>query len=80
MQQLTLDKTDPDVAALIGSWQNGQSYRVTLDITQQSSDASKAVFDVEQIETADEPELDEPESPMMERPKPASYSVAPESY
>jgi len=54
--QLTLDRSDPGVDELVAGWANGQSYRVTLDITQTASDPKMATFDVTSVESEEEPE------------------------
>lgn len=56
MNALTLDKTNPDIAAAIAGWQDGGEYNVSLVIRQTKSDPAMATFEVVDVQVEEAPE------------------------
>lgn len=53
--QLNLDRSDAGVDELVSKWEDGKSYRVTLDITQSKSSPSMNTFEVTSVTDESEP-------------------------
>lgn len=76
MNSLMLDKTNPEIAAAIGSWQDGQQYNVSLVIKQVKSDPASATFDVVDVEVEGEPAEESPMPGMMAGEKNVAPAVS----
>lgn len=71
MTEITLDKSDPAVSQLIGGWQDGQTYYLTLK--QVKTDGTKVVFQATDETQEEDSEPDESEEPVTDK-EPASDS------
>lgn len=60
MTDITLDKSDPAVAQLIGSWQDGQTYYIQLK--QVKTDGTKVTFQATDETEEEDAEPDEGET------------------
>lgn len=68
--QLNLDRSDPGVDELCAGWEDGGSYRCTINITQVKSSPSMNTFDVTEImpeETTNDTDT-APQEPAPEAP------------
>ena len=80
---LLLDRSIPEVDALVKNWKDGGVYKVELSIRQLNSDDKRATFDVAEIIDLEGPEVEpEEEAPAekearmpmkMGMPKPSAY-------
>lgn len=58
MAEITLDKSDPEVADMVDGWQDGGKYE--LKVTQITSDDTTITLSMDSAEPAEEPAAEEP--------------------
>lgn len=78
VSKLTLDRSDPDVDALVSAWEVGGQYDVSLTIRQTAASPKVASFDVLGISEGGEAVLDDAGPPA--KPPPTPKQSIPISY